>query len=162
MGYDGAMRWIVLLGLLISTSAYADRVLYCHDGDTCKLQRGNGSYFVRISGIDAPEINQADGIIARNAINRMIKNQEVQSQCNGVSYYRETCRLFWNNMDVGALLVAQGLAWDYPKYSKGLYKTIQEMAKENESGLWKNPSVHSPFCERHGNEPACQNPIFEP
>ncbi|MBY0404616.1 MAG: thermonuclease family protein, partial [Cyanobacteria bacterium] len=87
---------------MFAFSAQADQVLYCHDGDTCRLVGPLGEYKVRLFGVDAPEIKQAYGEAARDFLNGFIQGKDVEARCKGRSYDRQTCDLFYQGQDVSA------------------------------------------------------------
>lgn len=45
------------------------------------------------------------------------------------------------NMDIGEWLVRQGLAFDWPRYSRGKYAAAQHEAKQAERGIWSGSFV---------------------
>lgn len=64
------------------------------DGDTLELYRKiNGSKFVRIAGVNAPEIYQFGGYAARNKLRRQVQGKVVTLQPVGRSYGRVVARV---------------------------------------------------------------------
>lgn len=63
-----------------------DKVL---DGDTFRTKRKvNGSHYVRLSGVNAPEINARGGRTAKQALKRELGNKPVTIRTVGRSYSR--------------------------------------------------------------------------
>lgn len=141
---------------------YADRVISCHDGDTCKVQADDGKKFkVRLSSIDAPEADQPFGGKARDRLKQLVVDRPVTIKCSGISYDRKTCDIYAPE-DVSAILVREGLAWDYTEFSHGKYKTLEEEAKKKKLGLWGESRITSPYCWRWMGKEECKNPQYQP
>jgi endonuclease YncB( thermonuclease family) len=112
------------------------------DGDTIEI---HGERF-RLFGIDAPEAKQLCkgakgkpyrcGQVAANALSDLIVNQTVTCEKRDVDRYQRivaVCEV--NGQDVGAYLVATGLAVAYVQYSKS-YVPQQNAARQAGLGLW--------------------------
>ena len=119
--------------LLSETILISDKIKII-DGDTILLDNKK----IRFSGIDAPEtkfkgkqqfcINNKEKII-----NKKLKCL-IEPQKDYFGRYLGEC--FINNESVSAYMVRNGLAFDYPKYSKKKYSKDQIYAKNNKLGLW--------------------------
>jgi micrococcal nuclease len=161
--------YTLLLSFLLSLTATAKKkraytnyngvVQACHDGDTCKIQIGHRTLKVRFAGIDAPEIKQPEGPMAQQYLESLIVGKMVDLKCEGKSFDRTTCTVYLNEQSVNQKMVASGMAFDSPKYSKGLYKNEMENAKQSKLGIWKSIS-RSPACFRHKKQKSCvKNPL---
>jgi len=137
---------------------YSGRVIKCHDGDTCRILINNKSEKIRFSGIDAPELNQAGGQLAQKTLENLIVNRNVMLICEGFSFNRSTCVVFYNQKDINGEMVRLGLAWDYPKFSKGKYQNLMIEAQMKKRGLWKTAKkITSPYCFRHKSLHKCKS-----
>lgn len=135
------MKWLLLLFFLCSP-AFADRVLYCHDGDTCKVEKKGQVFSARFYGIDAPELKQPFGVQSRDFLSHIVSGKDVQLLCRGVSFKkRHNCHFFVDGKDVSILMVSQGLAWDYPQFSKGKYAALQTEAQNAKRGLCQRSNL---------------------
>lgn len=117
------------------------------DGDTIEID----STRIRLWGIDAIEIGQDCSIQGVSwdcakestaALAAHIAGHDVSCVPKGRDRYDRliaTCRA--NDVDVGAWLVRQGLALDYPDYSKKAYAVEQALAKQERRGLWRSDFV---------------------
>jgi len=131
---------IVVLGLLLSGSAYADN-LKIVDGDTIVL---NGEK-IRFSGIDTPELKQTCiqddqeldcGMTAKMLLVKKIGNNTPECISEGKDVYKRTlAECFINGESLSSFLVRSGYAFAYRKYSKKFIKD-EEFAKENKLGMW--------------------------
>jgi endonuclease YncB( thermonuclease family) len=141
--------------IILSADGDAVRVV---DGDTIKI---NGER-VRVFGIDAPESAQrcakeyfgtwACGEAATGRMRELIAGALVQ--CVGIArdkYGRLLAKCFatpksWvpfadsTGVDVGGVLVREGLAWAYSKYSKA-YTIDESAARAAGRGVWRAPTA---------------------
>ena len=118
------------------------------DGDTIRI---NGEK-VRFSGIDAPESYYKGkeqicfkeneriscGKLSKAFLIKAINSQKVicEIEAKPDRYKRKLGECFINNKSLSRLLVKNGYAFDYPRYSKKKYASDQEHARENKLGLW--------------------------
>lgn len=111
-------------------------------GDTIEI---HGKRF-RLFGVDAPESKQLCkgaagkpyrcGQVAANALSDLIGRQTVTCEKMDVDRYKRivaVCRV--RGVDVGAYLVAEGLAVAYVQYSRS-YVPQQSAARKGRLGLW--------------------------
>jgi micrococcal nuclease len=93
------------------------------DGDTICINRKT----IRLSGIDAPELDHPYGERAKSAMIRLCRGQVIRAEVHeGLTHDRlvATCYLP-DGRDLGAELVKMGLAVDWPKYSGGKYRALE-------------------------------------
>lgn len=145
----------------------------CHDGDTCRATlvqnllrkptsiqtkkiKSDGSQIIKIrfAGIDAPELKQNEGKLAKNFTESLILKKEVELECEGKSFDRTTCTVFLEKKNINEEIVRNGYAWDSPKYSMGKYQPLMLAAQKQKLGIWKTTTV-SPYCFRHKNNKKC-------
>lgn len=160
-------RTLVLTFLLLSrAAAAADFVGQASviDGDTLDIHGTR----IRLWGIDAPESNQlcrgADsnlyrcGANAANELDIFIAGRPVS--CTSVSadqYGRTVATCLVGTADLGEWLVSNGLALDWPQYSRGRYSAAQRDADRSGRGMWAGSYV-APWlyraCIRSGGTPS--------
>lgn len=138
----------LLVALLFTVPAWSEAieatVCAVHDGDSVTLcEPFRGTTKVRLQNIDAPELTQPFGEKARDRLSSLVMNKSVELSCQQrKSYNRLVCRLRVEGQDIEATLVREGLAWDYPRYSKGRYQFEQQQAIEAGLGFWPEPPWH--------------------
>jgi endonuclease YncB( thermonuclease family) len=121
------------------------------DGDTVEV---HGTY-IRIHGIDAPESNQTcvmhDGTIWRcgkastDALAEMVGTQPVSCEVRDIDKYgRKVAVCHAKGIDVGASLVAAGLAVAYRKYSMD-YAHLEDKARAARHGVWAARQFEMPW-----------------
>ncbi|SHH05368.1 thermonuclease family protein [Bradyrhizobium erythrophlei] len=133
------------------------------DGDTLEIH-GNR---IRLWGIDAPESSQLCrgddsiqyrcGAKAANELDSFIAGRPVS--CIPISldrYGRTVATCSVQEADLGEWLVRNGLALDWPQYSKGRFGAIQREAEQAGRGIWAGSYV-KPWlyrvCIRAGGKP---------
>ncbi len=140
-------------------SKFKAQVSSCHDGDTCKAEVNGRTVKIRLAGIDAPEIEQPEGLEAKKFLESLILKKTVVFDCKGKSYDRIVCLLSLDGVNINEEMVRRGFAFDYQKYSNGKYKILMETAQNNKTGIWKTLRK-SPFCTRHAKSKACLSNSF--
>jgi endonuclease YncB( thermonuclease family) len=138
------------------------------DGDTIEIHGTR----VRLWGIDAPEstqlcrdddsnlyqcgqraANELDAYIARRPVSCLPLNLD--------RYGRTVARCDVDGVDLAAWEVKNGLALDWPLYSRGRYDTDQRAAENAGLGMWRGSYVEPWLyraCTRAGGKPvACSD-----
>lgn len=134
------------------------------DGDTLEIH----STRIRLWGVDAPESSQLCrgedslqyrcGAQAANDLDAFIARRPVS--CLPISldrYGRTVATCFVGGVDLGDWLVRNGLALDWPEYSKRRYDATQREAEDAGRGIWKGSYVEPwlyRVCIRAGGSPA--------
>lgn len=91
------------------------------DGDTLVVE----GYHVRLSGLDAEELNEPNGLAAKYAMIRFI-NGPIECKLTGdKSYNRYVGTCFVAGNDLAAMMVANGFALDCARYSGGKYRHLE-------------------------------------
>lgn len=149
------MRFFPFIFCLIFASnslANPYTLITVYDGDTVKLRDANGTFKLRLTGIDAPERNQSYGKKSRRAVIKLCKNKHVTVSAiiTGMDkYQRYLGRLFCNQIDVSLYLTQQGLAWHNSQYSNDMTIFIaQAEAKQQRIGLWQQQKPMPPWVWR--------------
>ncbi|MGZ5270988.1 MAG: thermonuclease family protein [Ramlibacter sp.] len=136
--------------------SYVATVTAVVDGDTVWVRPpSHGRPFaVRVQGIDAPEICQAWGPQARDALRGLLLARTVTVAERGRDAYgRVLARLERDGTDVGAWLVSNGLAWsDGFRHHRVPYADLQAAARSARRGLWSAGAPIDPrrFRRQHG------------
>jgi endonuclease YncB( thermonuclease family) len=136
--------------------AYAARVSRVFDGDTIWVKPLAGGRYrkLRLDGIDAPEICQPGGTLARDALADRVLDQEVQVRVRSHDDYgRGLARISHQGEDVGGWLVARGVAWSYRwGRSPGPYAKQEAASRQAGLGVVADPTAELPrdFRRRHG------------
>src|SRR6266576_541 len=137
---------VMLVILLLSSAAFANGLVgqaSVVDDDTLEIHGTR----IRLWGLDAPESSQlcrgADsnlyrcGAKAANDLDSFIARRPVN--CTPVAedqYGRTAATCSVGGADLGEWLVRNGLALDWPQYSKGKYASAQRDANRSGRGMW--------------------------
>lgn len=95
------------------------------DGDTIRIE----GRAIRIWGIAAPELDEPKGQASKRQMAHLVAGKTVTcEQVDTDQYQRAVSRCDVNGQDLGALMVASGLARDCPRYSFGRYYSDEASA----------------------------------
>ncbi len=105
---------------------------YVIDGDTLVIQKTQ----IRLFGVDAPELNHPYGKKARWALVSLCKGQTVRAEITEQDAHgRAVARCFLRDgRDLSAEMVKLGLAIDWPKFSGGIYRSLE--VQDARKKLW--------------------------
>ncbi|MBS7806402.1 thermonuclease family protein [Variovorax sp. PCZ-1] len=155
---------IVLISLLLCfthTAAISKTlqgvVTHVSDGDTLwiKVDPAAKPIKVRLQGMDAPEICQAWGTQARDALRAKILKQSVSLSTRAKDDYKRVLgRVQFKAEDVGAWLVKNGHAWsDHHRRHLRPYANEEAAARKARLGLWAQAGAQEPrqFRKLHGS-----------
>jgi endonuclease YncB( thermonuclease family) len=135
--------------LAVCSAAFADDLIgqaSIIDGDTIEIHGTR----IRIFGIDAPESDQLCrneeselyrcGQKASNALFDFIARRPIECvEVDRDRYQRAVAVCTVGGTDIADWLVRNGLALDWPRYSKGDYSDAQAEAKREQRGMWGGP-----------------------
>ncbi len=129
---------------------FTGRVVAVEDGDTVRVQRGQGDVRIRLFGIDAPEATQAYGPEAREMARRLLLNRAVIVSMKDVDQYgRIVAALSVDGREIGPELIAAGAAWNYAQFSQDeRYATLEAEARAARRGLWARADPTPPWLFR--------------
>jgi micrococcal nuclease len=94
------------------------------DGDTIVIDKVH----LRLAGIDAPELDHPFGKQAKWALVQLCKGQTITAHIKPeLSYDRVVAQCFLpDGRDLAAELVRAGMALDWPKFSGGAYRHLEQ------------------------------------
>lgn len=150
---------LLVVALLFCPIAHSAEQLFngvvskVHDGDSIHLLTSEGRIKIRLSGIDTPELKQAFGIEARDALRSWIMNREASARCHKIDRYkRHVCVVLLDDQDINLRMVESGLAWHFKKYQgeqseedRKSYSVAEDVAKRLEVGLWRDSDAIPPW-----------------
>ncbi len=149
---------ILFLLLLLHCSpglAWHGLVVKVLDGDSIRVKRGNRIVEIRLYGIDAPEYGQRYGEQARLYLRRLLLGKTVSVKPVDVDRYRRVVALVGvHGRLANREMVREGLAWMYPRYCRkkklcSELKRLQEKARKQRRGLWRDAHPVSPWEFKH-------------
>lgn len=144
----------VAFGSLCATGTPC-KVVTIKDGDTVVVFDGQRLITIRIAGIDAPELNQIHGLEAKTYLSNLLEGRIVEIEGATEDKYGRTVATIRtsNGVDISEVMVEEGYAWHYKKYSDSerLAKLEQE-AKAAGKGLWAGEIIIAPWSYRKNPE----------
>tara|TARA_B100001079_G_scaffold92483_1_gene79294 strand:+ start:543 stop:992 length:450 start_codon:yes stop_codon:yes gene_type:complete len=149
---------VLLFPHYVLSEEYEAVVLKVIDGDTIYIKSDNGRKKVRLRHIDAPEIRQSYGKEAKIFLDKQIDGKKIIVNSDYKDRYgRDIGDIFVYNNDeaiyINAKLVKSGHAWVYKSYRKNTYlMNLENFARENMLGLWKDKSAIEPWVFRAKNK----------
>jgi len=126
--YGADMRIFVITLILFAAPALADPttldglVTEVRDGDTIEV----GRIPIRLNGVSAPEMNEPLGPQSKAFMTDLVMGKRLRCELNGEKTHDRfvgTCYL--DGQDIGATVIANGLALDCPRYSGGRYSEYE-------------------------------------
>jgi endonuclease YncB( thermonuclease family) len=145
------------LAVSVQARSFEGVVTHVTDGDSLWVRPASGGAprEVRLQGIDAPEICQAFGGAARDALAAHVLHRHVAVNSRARdSYQRALGRISVNGQDLGAWMVGRGYAWSYRfRRNAGPYAAQEAQARNARLGLWAHGPAMEPreFRKRHGS-----------
>jgi endonuclease YncB( thermonuclease family) len=128
-----------------------------YDGDTLLLLTRNQSKLkVRLYGIDAPETKKPEtpgqpyGSNAKRTLMYKIVGRQVQADVIDVDQYQRAVAVIrYEGRDINREMVAEGMAWAYRNYLKGVYASeyigAEQGARSRRIGLWRDSNPQPPW-----------------
>ena len=150
-------KFLILLFLFCaSTFSVSEeiRILEVIDGDTVLAEFKGEKVRIRLSEIDAPELNQPFGKSAKFCLAELIDNNEYL-EFNFANFDRYGRSLGWimkNEKNLNYEMIKEGCAWVYDRYvvNKSIY-SFQKSARLKKLGLWKQDDPIKPWVWRRNN-----------
>lgn len=159
------MRIYLLAIFVLSCRAlFADTFCWkVSDGDTIWVVDESGKRTkIRMSRIDAPEMNQPYGKEAADRLAELVLGKYVTLESSGKDQYGRSLEVVFvetnatthATMDVNLQLVAEGLAWQYYTDKTPAYTAAFKNAQMRKIGLWADPDAKNPYHWRKEGHPA--------
>lgn len=123
------------------------------DGDTVVAIVNGMETRVRLYGIDAPEMGQVYGPAARLRLMMLLglHADKMTVETTGIDRYGRVIGILYDgDRDLNKMLIEDGFAWHYKKYSKDRddYAEAQKVAKKKRRWLWKQKNPVAPWAWR--------------
>ncbi|HEX3253614.1 MAG TPA: thermonuclease family protein [Pyrinomonadaceae bacterium] len=152
-------RYILALAIIISCFVCADaatlfgKVVEVNSGDVITIHNLNRPVRVRLMGVDAPEMNQSFGDVAKKHLTDLVFEKSVLVEYAGIGADSSlTGRVLLNDADIGAQMIRDGVAWFDPVNGNRLSATDREVYQQSEHaarnekrGLWQDENAVAPW-----------------
>ncbi len=150
----------LFLCALLCTSAAAVRgasltgtVIEVNSGDVITISNLNRPVRIRLLGVDAPELDQTFGDVAKKHLTDLVYGKSVLVEYAGIAGdHSLNGRVLLNGADVGAQMIRDGAAWVDPSNEHRLSETDREVYQQSElaarnehRGLWQQENPLAPW-----------------
>jgi len=153
---------LVSAALVLGNAAVANtlqgRVVGVSDGDTVTvLDADNKPHKIRLSGIDAPEKEQAYGQKSKESLSELVFGKSVDVEWRKQDRYGRTVgKIMLGGVDICLEQLKRGMAWHYKQYQQEqtaqdrlIYAESEILARSMGAGLWQDAEPLEPSAFRH-------------
>lgn len=138
-------------------------VIAITDGDTLKMLTSDKREIkIRLAKIDAPEKSQAFGQASKKSLSDMCFKNPLHVEIETIDRYGRTVGIVTcKGIEANLEQVKNGMAWVYVKYTKDKkYIEAEKKAREEKTGLWKEPTATPPWEFRRNAHTLSEPPKF--
>jgi len=129
------------------------KVIEVNSGDVITISNLNRPVRVRLLGVDAPEMDQTFGDVAKKHLSDLVYDKSVLVEYSGISADSSlTGRVFLNDADIGAQMIRDGAAWvdvnnvtRLREADRGVYQQSEVAARSERRGLWQAENPIAPW-----------------
>ena len=140
-------------GVTVKAASLYGKVIDVNSGDVITISNLNRPVRVKLLGVDAPELSQAFGDVAKKHLSDLVFDKGVLVQYSGISADSSlTGRVLLNDADIGAQMIRDGVAWFDPNNMDRLSATDREVYQQSElaarsekRGLWQQANPTAPW-----------------
>lgn len=149
---------LLALSVSVHAASWSAKVTNISDGDTIRVITPAGvEERIRFYGIDAPESGQPYGKLATKFVDATIAAAGYRVEIVEVErdrYGRIVGMVIVDGVNLSREAVKAGYAWVYNKYCKRPecqeWKVLEQKARANNLGLWREPDAVPPWEWRRG------------
>ena len=139
----------------ISAASISGKTVGVHDVDTITVLQGRTQYKIRLEGIDTPELKQAFGTKAKQALSGKVFGKKVQVKWEEKDRYgRILGSVYVGRRWINNEMLVEGYGWHYKQYSKDrVLAQSEDAAKRAKIGLWRDRNPTPPWEFRKNGAP---------
>lgn len=150
-------RYILLLAICfiplnVQAASLFGKVIEVNSGDVLTIYNLNRPVRVKLLGVDAPEMNQAFGDVAKKHLADLILDKSVLVEYSGIASDSSlTGRVLLNDADIGAQMIRDGAAWFDTNTNRlsgterDVYQQSEQAARNERRGLWQQENPVAPW-----------------
>jgi endonuclease YncB( thermonuclease family) len=143
---------ICFIPLDVQAASLFGKVIEVNSGDVITIFNLNRPVRVKLLGVDAPEMNQAFGDVAKKHLSDLVLDQSVLVEYSGIAVDSSlTGRVLLNNADIGAQMIRDGAAWfdmntnRLSGTERDVYQQSEQAARNERRGLWQEENPVAPW-----------------
>jgi len=145
--------FLCVSAVAVRASSLVGQVIEVNSGDTITILNLNRPVRVRLLGVDAPELDQAFGDVAKKHLADLVFNKSVLVEYAGISGdHSLNGRVLLDGADVGAQMIRDGAAWADPgnehrlsDTDREVYQRSEDAARSERRGLWQEEYPIAPW-----------------
>ena len=152
-------RYLVLLICLllncftVEAASLYGKVIEVSSGDVITIFNMNRPVRIKLLGVDAPELDQAFGDVAKKHLSDLVFDKPVLVYYEGIAADKSLVgRVLLNDADIGAQMIRDGAAWFDANNSgrlaatdRDVYEQSELAARNERRGLWQQPNPTAPW-----------------
>ena len=143
---------ICLIPLDVQAASLFGKVIEVNSGDVLTIFNLNRPVRVKLLGVDAPEMNQAFGDVAKKHLAHLVLDKSVLVEYSGIAGDSSLQgRVLLNNSDIGAQMIRDGAAWFDTNTNRlsvterEVYQQSEQAARNERRGLWQEENPIAPW-----------------
>lgn len=148
-----AIAVLCLISADVKAASLFGKVIDVSNGDVITVFNLNRPVRIKLLGVDAPELDQAFGDVARKHLADLIYDKSVMVEYSGIGADSSLSgRVLLNGADVGAQMIRDGAAWFDPNNQSRLsaadrdvYQQSEQAARSERRGLWEAETPMAPW-----------------
>ena len=137
----------------VNASSLFGKVIDVNSGDVITIVNLNRPVRIRLLGVDAPEMDQAFGDVAKKHLADLVYDKSVLVEYAGIAPDRSlTGRVLLGSTDIGAQMIRDGAAWVDPgnqhrlsATDREVYQQSEQAARSERRGLWQQENPVAPW-----------------
>lgn len=137
----------------VNAASMFGKVIDVNSGDVITIFNLNRPVRVRLLGVDAPEMDQAFGDVAKKHLVDLIHDKVVVVEYSGIAADASLAgRVLLNETDIGAQMIRDGVAWFDPNnlsrlsaIDREIYQQSEHAARSERRGLWQAANPMAPW-----------------
>lgn len=137
----------------VNAASMFGKVIDVNSGDVITIVNLKRPVRVKLVGVDAPEMDQAFGDVAKKHLSDLIHDKSVVVEYSGIAADGSvTGRVLLNDADIGAQMIRDGAAWFDPNNLSNLsgkdreiYQQSEQAARGERRGLWQADKPTAPW-----------------
>ncbi|HEY3580284.1 MAG TPA: thermonuclease family protein [Pyrinomonadaceae bacterium] len=148
-----AFLLLTLLCFNASAATLFGRVVEVNDGDVITVFNLNRPVRIKLLAVDAPERDQLFGDVAKKHLSELVYDKSVLVEYSGIASDGSLVgRVTLNNVDIGAQMIRDGVAWfdtsNQDRLSasdREVYQQSELAARNEKRGLWQGENPIAPW-----------------
>lgn len=138
------------------------------DGKSIVIFSNNRKLTVVLEGVEAPELKQEFGDVARQHLESLILNKPVEVEFSEIQPGHVVGRVTCNKLDIGLQVIRDGAAW-YDRreevaltdVERGVYADAEQSARNEQRGIWQDGTPMPPWEWRRAEAAKRRDSIYK-